>query len=105
MCCVKFSLASSRLNPLKHKNDSFSKKTIKSLADPGGCQGSAPPWGPNYFIFMQFLAKKLQNKPNLGIGAPPRENPGSATVDDTSEYLSANLPHIDLFLNSYSITC
>ena len=34
---------------------------------------------PNSFIFMQFSAKNVQNNPNLGIGAPPRENPGSAT--------------------------
>ena len=28
---------------------------------------------------MQFSAKTLQNNPNLGGGAPPSENPGSAT--------------------------
>ena len=28
---------------------------------------------------MQFSAKNLQNDPNLGVGAPPRENSGSAT--------------------------
>ena len=49
----------------------------KALADLGGCQGRPP--GPNSFIFMQFLAKNWQNNPNLGIGAPPRENPGSVT--------------------------
>ena len=30
---------------------------------------------------MQFSAKKLQSNPNLGVAAPPRENPVSATVD------------------------
>ena len=45
-----------------------------------GRQGRAPP-GPNSFIFMQFSSKNLQNNPNLAVGAPPRENPGSATVD------------------------
>ena len=37
------------------------------------------PRGPNSFIFMQFLAKKLQNNTTLGVGAPPQKNPGSAT--------------------------
>ena len=32
-------------------------------------------------IFMQFSAKKLQSNPNLGVAAPPRENPVCATVD------------------------
>ena len=41
--------------------------------------GTRPP-GPNSFIFMQFSAKNLQNNPNLGIGAPPREIPGSVTA-------------------------
>ena len=35
----------------------------------GGHQGRLR--GPNSFIFMQFSAKKLQNNPNLGVGAPP----------------------------------
>ena len=29
---------------------------------------------------MQFSANKLQNNPNLGVGAPPRKNPGFATA-------------------------
>ena len=41
------------------------------------------PWGPNYFIFMHFSEKSLQNNPTLGVGAPPppplQENPRSAT--------------------------
>ena len=41
--------------------------------------------GPNSFIFMQFLAKYLQNNMTLGVGAPPpQENPGSATGTDIS---------------------
>ena len=34
---------------------------------------------PNSFIFMQFLAKSLQNNHTFGVGAPSQENPGSAT--------------------------
>ena len=66
---------------LKNKRIKYYK--INPLADPrGGEVGArdASPPGPNYFIFMQFSAKKLQNNPNLGVGAPPRENPGSVTV-------------------------
>ena len=33
----------------------------KTLADPRGCQGRAPPLCLNSFIFMQFLAKIGQN--------------------------------------------
>ena len=46
----------------------------------GGRQGRAPPRGPNSFIFMQFSAKKWKIIAILGVGAPPGENPGSATV-------------------------
>ena len=68
---------------LKNKRIKYYK--INPLADPkgaGGHQGRVlpPSPGPNSFIFMQFSAKKLQNNPNLGVGAPPRENPGSVTV-------------------------
>ena len=45
----------------------------------GGRQGRAPPRGPNSFIFMQFLAKNWKIIALLGVGAPPGENPGSAT--------------------------
>ena len=51
-----------------------------AFADLGGTPGTHPPWSPNSFIFMQFSAKNLQNNPNLGVGAPPGENSGSATV-------------------------
>ena len=53
----------------------------------GGGRDARPPWGPNSFIFMQFSAENLQNNPNLGLGAPPRENPGSATVWYSSFYV------------------
>ena len=39
--------------------------------------------GPNSFNFMQFLgnlAKSYVGAPPPGVGAPPRGNPGSATV-------------------------
>ena len=53
-----------------------------TLADPRGAPGMcAPPGGPNSFIFMQFLAKIIAI---LGVGAPPGENPGSATAGDKS---------------------
>ena len=45
----------------------------------GGHQGHAPPGGPNSFIFMQFSAKMWKIIAILGVGAPPGENPGSAT--------------------------
>ena len=52
-----------------------------TLADPRGRQGLAPsPGGQNSFIFMEFLTKNLQNNLNLRVGAPPLENPGSATA-------------------------
>ena len=47
----------------------------------GGRQGRAPPWGPNSFIFMQFSAKMWKIIAILGVGAPPGENPGSATAN------------------------
>ena len=47
----------------------------------GGAPGTrAPPGGPNSFIFMQFSAKNWKIIAFLGVGAPPGENPGSATV-------------------------
>ena len=46
----------------------------------GGAPGTrAPPGGPNSFIFMQFSAKMWKIIAILGVGAPPGENPGSAT--------------------------
>ena len=53
------------------------------MADPRGREGRAPPsGGPIFLIFMQFLAKSLQNQPDptLGVGVTSQENPGSATV-------------------------
>ena len=48
----------------------------------GGAPGMrAPPWGPNSFIFMQFSAKMWKIIAILGVGAPPGENPGSATAN------------------------
>ena len=42
-----------------------------SLADLRGAPGTrAPPGGPNSFIFMQFLAKKLQNNSSFGSWRP-----------------------------------
>ena len=55
------------------------KRVISIGGSKWGRRGRVPPGGPNSFIFMQFSAKNLQNNPNLGVGAPPRENPGSAT--------------------------
>ena len=53
----------------------------KPVADPRGLQGRVPSPGPNSFIFMQFLAKILQNnrfEHPLGIWRP-LGNAGSAT--------------------------
>ena len=53
----------------------------KPVADPRGLQGRVPSPGPNSFIFVQFLAKILQNnrfEHPLGIWRP-LGNPGSAT--------------------------
>ena len=54
---------------------------VLPLADPrGGARDARPPGGPNSFIFMQFLAKKLKNNSTFGSWRPPPgENPGSAT--------------------------
>ena len=46
----------------------------------GGYRGRVPPEGPNSFILMQFLAKKLKNNSTFGSWGTPGENPGSATV-------------------------
>ena len=48
-----------------------------ALADLRGAPGTPPLEGPNSFI---FIFKNVQNSPNLGVGAPPGNNPGSATV-------------------------
>ena len=49
----------------------------------------SPPGGANSFIFMQFSAKKFQNNPNLEVGEPPGENPGSTT--DTGDLIIASV--------------
>ena len=36
----------------------------------GGARDARPPGGPNSFIFMQFLAKKLQNNSTFGSWRP-----------------------------------
>ena len=46
----------------------------------GGARDARPPGGPNSFIFMQFSAKMWKIIAILGVGAPPGENPGSATA-------------------------
>ena len=51
------------------------KNYVSNIGGSGGRHG-----GPNSFIFMQFSAKIVRNNPNLGVSAPPGENPGSATV-------------------------
>ena len=43
-------------------------------------QGRVPPGGFNLFIVMQFAAKKSVSTLTLGVGAQPKENPGSATA-------------------------
>ena len=60
----------------------------------GGAPGT-PPRGSNSFIFMQFLSKKLENNNTLDVGAPPRENPGSATGIDMILYLYTQLNYMD----------
>ena len=44
-----------------------------------GARDARTPWESKFFYF-QFSAKELQNNPNLGIGAPSRKNPVSATI-------------------------
>ena len=46
----------------------------------GGARDARPPGGPNSFIFMQFSAKIWKIIAILRVGAPPGENPGSATA-------------------------
>ena len=55
-----------------------------AVADLRGERGT-PPGGPNSFNFMQFLGNFgkfvcWRPPPLWGVGAPPRGNPGSATV-------------------------
>ena len=46
----------------------------------GGHQpGMRGPLGSKFFQFHAVFGQNLQNNPNLGVGAPPRENSGSAT--------------------------
>ena len=56
---------------------------ISSGASKGGTRDAPPPWVPNYFIFMQFSAKKLQNNRLAHsfweLAHPRQNNPGSAT--------------------------
>ena len=81
-------IGGSRRPPLVHHyglkfsqfHEVFWKTWQKSLADLRGAPGTrAPPGDPNSFIFMQILAKIWKIIATLGVGAPPGENPGSAT--------------------------
>ena len=49
------------------------------------------PRGLNSFIFMQLSEKYLHNNRILGVGAPPQENPGSATGIDLLNYVKIDL--------------
>ena len=57
-------------------------RLFSALADlGGGREGRTPPPGrPNSFDFMQFSGKFGVFTPPWRVHAPPRENPGSATV-------------------------
>ena len=60
--------------------DTFLEVKVTIGGSKGGTPGTrAPPGGPNSFIFMQFSAKMWKIIAILGVGAPPGENPGSAT--------------------------
>ena len=52
-----------------------------TLADPGGCHWRAPP-GSKFFHIHAVSGKNLKKIAFLGVGAPPWENPGSATAKD-----------------------
>ena len=52
----------------------------RSIGGSRGAPGTRPP-GSKFFHFHAVFGKNVQNNPNLGVGAPPRENPGSATVN------------------------
>ena len=45
----------------------------------GGARDARPPWGSKFFHFHAVFDKKLKIIALLGVGAPPGENPGSAT--------------------------
>ena len=56
---------------VSHKNEYHKNKRLNIGGSKGGRQGRAPPpGGPNSFIFMQFLAKKLQNNSTFGSWRP-----------------------------------
>ena len=51
-----------------------------SLADPREAPGTHTPQGSKFFHFHSVFSKKnCKIIALLGVGAPPRENPGSAT--------------------------
>ena len=74
---------------LKH-----SRSVLYPLTDPRDPRSQR---GPNSFIFMQFLAKYLQNDRTLGVGAPPQENPGSATGTDISALVYLPIASLHMF--------
>ena len=57
----------------------------EALVDLRGAPETPP--GSKFFHFHAVFGKKnLKNNSTLGVGAPPRENPGSATVKDQGCY-------------------
>ena len=61
----------------------------------GGSKGvlGTPPGVQILSFLCSFRQKKLQNNPDMGVGAPSRENPGSATdvsTGKTSKYSSVS---------------
>ena len=69
------------------------------LADVRGCQGR--PRVQILSFLCSFRQKNLQNNPNLPVGAPPRENPGSATDNIPPRRLTTQLPEDFIMLHKY----
>ena len=56
----------------------------------GGASDTCPLGVQIHSISCSFRQKIYKNNPNLGVGAPPRENPGSVTacISDLSDFLN-----------------
>ena len=80
-----------------------------SMADPrgGGAMDEGPPWVPNSFIFMQFLAETLKIfNPILGVIAPPTERcKNGSHFSEVSEFSDKNICHYSKRARTCHLLC